>query len=311
MKVKQQLVPNRIANRVTSGSGNQRRWITIHDTGNTASGANAQAHANLQSRGNVRNASWHYQVDNKEAIQSFLDTTRCWAAGDGLGNGNMNSIQIEICINRDGNYRKSVENTIELTKHLMKKYNIPASRVVRHRDWDGKYCPRQLMNGKDGLTWSWFKSQLVAKATPKTSGQTTIAGAVLAKNEDAYFLANSNIKVRSQPSTSATHTGTLPKGASINYKRVFEGNGYRWLEYTGNSGRTLYLPYRPSGANKKQWGTFHASRPKNAPKRKTVDQMAREVLAGKHGIGNANRRRSLGISQAEYQKVRTRVNQLV
>lgn len=48
----------------------------------------------------------------------------------------------------------------------------------------------------------------------------------------------------------------------------------------------------------------------SAPKKKTVDQMAREVIAGKHGTGHTNRRRSLGISQAEYEKVRRRVNQL-
>lgn len=313
MKIKQQLVPNRLANRVISKGTNGRKWITIHDTGNLGRGADAQVHANLQSRGNTRKASWHYQIDDKQVIQSFLDTTRCWHAGDGDGNGNSHSIGLEICINRDGNYRKAVKNTIELTKYLMKKYNIPASRVVRHRDWDGKYCPRQLMNGKDGLTWGWFKSQLTGKTSPvkvTTKSNNITTGAKLVKSEDAYFLATSNIKVRNAPSTRAKHTGTLPKGASINYKRVLEGNGYRWLEYTGNSGNTLYLPYRPLGANKKQWGSFHASRPNSAPKRKTVDQMAREVIDGKHGTGHTNRRKSLGISQAEYRKVRARVNQL-
>lgn len=314
MKIKQQLVPNRIANRVILGTNNKKRWITIHDTGNTSRGANAQSHANLQSRGNTRKTSWHYSVDDREAIQSFLDSSSCMHCGDGRGNGNMNSIGIEICINRDGNYRKAVENAIELTKQLMKKYNIPASRVVRHYDWSRKVCPRQLMNGKDGLTWGWFKSQLTTAAKPtSTKRTTTLAGASLVKNEDAYFLATENIKVRNQPSTRAKHTGTLPKGASINYKRVFEGNGYRWLEYTGNSGNTLYLPYRPSGKNKKQWGTFHSTRPKGAgtgTKPKTITQMAQEILRGDHGTGHANRRRSLGISQAEYQKVRARVNQL-
>ena len=40
-----------------------------------------------------------------------------------------------------------------------------------------------------------------------------------------------------------------------------------------------------------------------------IDRMATEVLAGKHGQGHAKRRRSLGISAAEYAKVRARVNQ--
>lgn len=107
----------------------------------------------------------------------------------------------------------------------------------------------------------YFGGSYKSSKNSSSSKTTTIAGAVLAKNEDAYFLASENIKVRSKPTTRATHTGTLPKGASINYKRVFEDNGYRWLEYTGNSGRTLYLPYRESGEGKEQWGTFHDERP--------------------------------------------------
>ncbi len=42
--------------------------------------------------------------------------------------------------------------------------------------------------------------------------------------------------------------------------------------------------------------------------KKTISQMASEVIAGKHGSGHANRRKSLGISDAQYQKVRAEVN---
>lgn len=55
------------------------------------------------------------------------------------------------------------------------------------------------------------------------------------------------------------------------------------------------------------------TKPKPAPAKpkKTIDQMAREIIAGKHGQGHPNRQKSLGISAAEYAKVRARVNQLV
>ncbi|MDN6292618.1 MAG: N-acetylmuramoyl-L-alanine amidase, partial [Tetragenococcus halophilus] len=43
-------------------------------------------------------------------------------------------------------------------------------------------------------------------------------------------------------------------------------------------------------------------------KSKTIDQMAQEVIAGKHGNGHTTRRKSLGISQAEYDKVSAKVN---
>uniref|UniRef100_UPI0013D6D77D N-acetylmuramoyl-L-alanine amidase n=1 Tax=Gracilibacillus saliphilus TaxID=543890 RepID=UPI0013D6D77D len=41
---------------------------------------------------------------------------------------------------------------------------------------------------------------------------------------------------------------------------------------------------------------------------KSINQMATEVIQGKHGNGHANRRKSLGISQSEYEKVRSEVN---
>lgn len=58
-----------------------------------------------------------------------------------------------------------------------------------------------------------------------------------------------------------------------------------------------------------------ASKPKSPtkltpskPKGKSTSQMASEVIAGKHGSGHTNRRKSLGISQSEYEKVRSEVN---
>ena len=44
--------------------------------------------------------------------------------------------------------------------------------------------------------------------------------------------------------------------------------------------------------------------------KKSVKQMAQEIIANKHGNGHENRRKSLGISAAEYAKVRAEVNRL-
>lgn len=43
---------------------------------------------------------------------------------------------------------------------------------------------------------------------------------------------------------------------------------------------------------------------------KSIDQMAREIIAKKHGNGHETRRKSLGISKSQYNQVRARVNQL-
>lgn len=146
---------------------NPARYITIHQTGNTNAGADAQAHANLQSRGNSRSASWHWQVDDHGAIQSYPDTARCWHAGDGKGDGNMSSIAIEICVNRDGDYTMALANTAELVRTLMAEHSIPLERVVQHNHWSGKNCPRQIRAGKAGIDWAGFLTMVSAGNTPE------------------------------------------------------------------------------------------------------------------------------------------------
>lgn len=110
----------------------------------------------MQSNGNSRQASWHYQVDDKQIIQSFPDTAICWHAEK----GNSQSIGIEICVNSDGDFQKAVENAVLLVKVLMGRYNLNTSRVVQHNFWTGKNCPRHLRSGAKGINWTQFKSML-------------------------------------------------------------------------------------------------------------------------------------------------------
>lgn len=154
--IKQQLVSRDISDKRSYGHGNPCKYITIHQTGNTSIGANAQAHANIQSILNPRQASWHYQVDDKEIIQSFDDKVRCWHATDGTGPGNTSSIAIEICINSDGDYKRAVQNAAMLTKHLLTKHKLGIDKVKQHRDWYAKDCPAQLRGGYKGITWNDF-----------------------------------------------------------------------------------------------------------------------------------------------------------
>ena len=142
IKIRQHLVPAK--QRKTLPGTNPKRWITVHETANPAPGATANAHARLQSGGNSRNASWHYQVDDLEIVQSYDDDARCLHAGDGAkGTGNRESIAIEICVN-GGLKPAAVTNAISLIAHLMVLHNIPVENVVQHNHWSGKNCPTNL-----------------------------------------------------------------------------------------------------------------------------------------------------------------------
>ncbi|WP_374966023.1 N-acetylmuramoyl-L-alanine amidase [Lysinibacillus sp. RS5] len=149
---RQKLLADSQANKVTYGKGNAKKYIVVHETDNTRSGADADAHARLQYNGNSRSASWHYTVDDKEAVQSFEHSWRCWAAGSTTGNNQ--GIQVEVCVNSDGNYQKAMQNAAELVAKIMKDENIPINKVVQHNHFSGKNCPRNMREGK--ISWSQF-----------------------------------------------------------------------------------------------------------------------------------------------------------
>lgn len=157
MKIKNQLVTAR--NRTWAGT-NKKTSITIHETANRNRGANAQAHANLQSNGNVRQASWHIQVDDKEAIRSFPDDVRCWHAGRAAED----SLSLEICINSDGDYDKALANAAEVVKQWRAEHGLGRSDVVDHHHWSGKNCPT-ILRGRGAKAWADF----VASTDPGTN----------------------------------------------------------------------------------------------------------------------------------------------
>lgn len=161
VNIEKRIVP--LSNRRAIYSGiNQKRTLTVHQTGNTAKGANADMHAWLQHRGYAR-ASWHIQSDDHRIIQSFPFSAQTWHAGDGRGNGNLHSISWEICINRDGDYLKSLQVAAEGIAQVLKDERLTVNDLRQHHDWSRKNCPAQIRAGKDGVNWNKFK-QMVQKA---------------------------------------------------------------------------------------------------------------------------------------------------
>lgn len=137
------------------------KYLVIHDTGNASKGADAMIHYRYFNGGN-RNASAHYFVDDKQVVQLVGDSLSAWHVGDGRGRygiTNANSIGIEMCINADGDYAKMYYHTVELAKNIMRKFNIPIERVVRHYDASRKTCPAHMR--KSGWqAWAQFKKDI-------------------------------------------------------------------------------------------------------------------------------------------------------
>lgn len=142
------------------------QYLVIHYTANN--GDTAKGNCNYFKTGN-RGASAHYFVDENDICQSVSDNDVAWHCGT-KGSykhkycRNNNSIGIELCSEKDnkGNYyftNQTINNAIELTKYLMKKYNIPVENVVRHYDVTGKVCPQPFVN--NDVAWNNFKRRLL------------------------------------------------------------------------------------------------------------------------------------------------------
>lgn len=193
MKIERLIVPDSVSNRVSFGRGNPRNYLTIHQTGNTDEGSNAMAHHRLQARSGI-GYGWHWQVDDKMAIQTHDHSFKIWHAGDGRGKGNTESISIEICVNSDGNYKKSVENGAKLAAMILKEENIDISRMVQHNYWSGKDCPHEIRYGKDGITWTDF----VNKVKNYLEGDEEVKEEYMERIQERYMI-NGNYSIDSLP----------------------------------------------------------------------------------------------------------------
>lgn len=147
-------------------SGKSNKYLVLHYVGATGG-----AEANCKYFKDVyRGASAHYFVGhNGEVWQCIEDNNIAWHCG---ANNyvhkycrNSNSIGIEMCckIDKSGKWYftdATVKAAIELTRELMRKYNIPVANVLRHFDVTAKNCPEPYV--RDNKEWIKFKNSLIA-----------------------------------------------------------------------------------------------------------------------------------------------------
>lgn len=146
-----------------TGMAQAPKFVTIHNTANTAIGANAASHANYQINGGGTWTSWHFTVDQSSIYQSMPMSEVGWHAGDGGLTGNTSTVAIEICENADGNYSLAEYNAALLTANILYENGLPSDAVRMHRDWSGKNCAHNIIEGTKG-TMGWTKFKEVVKS---------------------------------------------------------------------------------------------------------------------------------------------------
>lgn len=153
-------------------------YVVIHNTANDAPAENEIRYMQQ----NDAYTSFHYAVDDKEAVQGVDISRNAWHAGDGSnGPGNRKGIAIEICYSRSGGARfeKAEKNAAELTAKLLIDFGWDISKVTKHQDYSGKYCPHRTLD----MGWQRFldmvearRKELLGIKTNAKTGRVTLNG---------------------------------------------------------------------------------------------------------------------------------------
>ena len=165
------------------------KYIIIHYTGNNTDSAKNNA---IYFNGGNRNASAHYFVDDISIYQVVEDNKGAWHIGNSkTAPNNKNSLGIEMCCKNGVVTEKTEENTLQLVKFLMKKYNIPISNVRTHAEVTnyGKTCPNWSAN--NWQRWKVFKNKLTATVNTTTTTISLNVGDKVVVKSSATTYANS------------------------------------------------------------------------------------------------------------------------
>lgn len=150
-------------------------YITIHNTANDASANNEISYM----RTNNTSTSFHFAIDDKEVVQGLPLNRNGWHAGDGNGTGNRKTIGIEICYSLSGGARftKAEQNAAKFTAQLLKERGWDISRVKKHQDWSGKYCPHRTLD----MGWTRFLNMVQKELNPPKPAPTPTPKVTYAK----------------------------------------------------------------------------------------------------------------------------------
>lgn len=191
-------------------------YIVVHYVGATGGAKSNCEYYAARDRG----ASSHYFVDhNGDVYQSVEDKNVAWHCGASSYKHptcrNKNSIGIELCCRTTGDVGKADKNwyfedptvtsAVELTRELMKKYNIPEDHVIRHYDVTGKTCPAPYVFNSGKHTWEEFqnliKNDSAPIPNPASKTETTPKEAFLVK------VSIKDLNIRKGPGTDYPKTG--------------------------------------------------------------------------------------------------------
>ena len=273
----------------SSRRGRTVERLIIH---HTAGGTN-ESNVILLSVG-ARKVSASYVLETTGALVGIVpENYRPWTTGSFSADGP--AVTVET-VNSSGAPDWKVtdaqlETLARLAADLSTRYGwgrLDRSRVMGHREFASTSCPGPYL-------WPRL-DDIVARANRILDGAETKP--TPAKPAPA----------KPTPAKPAPGAGGAPSRADIERwaAEVIAGK-----HGTGHENRRRSLGVSPTVYQQVRDEVNRRVSGKTTKPAKSISQMAAEVIAGKHGNGHENRRRSLGIDAATYAKVRAEVNRRV
>lgn len=302
-------------------------YIVIHYTAGVTSRSGTANNTALYFGNPSVGASADFIVDSAQIVQFNPDILNryCWHCGDGKNYNkggsyygkcqNYNSIGIEVCSSNrtgtmtaanDSNYyftEAVVNKALELTRYLMQTYKVPASNVIRHYDVTGKLCPGIIGWNEDSgnaTAWQSFKSRLtgisLTNQTTKTD-KSSINSSILYRVQLGAFKNKSN----------ASDLLGKVKLKGFNDAFIANSNGMYKVQLGAFKDKTNAEKQKEKVVKAGFKDCFITS---SGTAKKSVAEVAKEVIAGKWGAGN-DRKAALEKAGYDYNAVQAKVNELM
>jgi hypothetical protein len=166
--------------------------IVVHNTANDASADAEIKYMNRSPEQGGVQVSYHYAVDDIEAVQGLPENRNGWHAGDGNGKGNREGIAIEICYSKSGGERfiKAEQNAVDLIVDILNRYGWGMDKITKHQDYMNKYCPHRTLD----MGWDRFLKMIEDKLNknPKPVVNEDTTGVITYKAYDGVWLPEVN-----------------------------------------------------------------------------------------------------------------------
>ena len=214
----------------------------------------------------------NYYIDRNDIVRVATTKIGAYAAANPYYNKNF--LHYEVCQQLGANNADWLANERAVFMQVAEDFHYYGLKpsmetIVLHHDVSrtGTSCPKRSMQTHGG-NYPAVRKYFINQVNYYMSLGKTVKDMVNALNdkkesvmkiykENGTFYPSETIIVRDRPSTQGNIIARYYKGEKLTYHTVYIGNGYVWLEYLRNNGKSGYIPIRDykNGEFGKIWGT--------------------------------------------------------